>query len=134
MGKLLLAAAMLVVFGGPALAGHEAPRGPLVEGNEIFARTPYCLSLDDARLVGEKWAAEGRAAATVTVQALTTETGGRLTRCGEGRGRVTPLELMGEYTSPNGLVLNLVRVMADGINLELFLLTTIPFLKAGKPA
>ena len=130
MKKLLLAAAMLVTFGGPAVASHESP-APMIEGTQTPSSTPFCRTVEDARLIGEEFAAGGADAAKLL---LRTFGGPGLSRCGSGGGMVVPRELMDVFTAPNGVVMHVIRVEPGNLDFELFLMTIRPWIMAGKPA
>ncbi len=127
MKKLFTTVAMLVAlaFGGSADAGHVT-QGPLVEGRMVASRTAYCISADDARVVGEAWL-NGNAAANTQIGIFSARTNAGILRCGNGEGRVTPIELVGQYKRDDGKVLNLIRVLAYGIEIEIVLMTLAPF-------
>ncbi len=133
MKQLLLTAAMLVAFalGGPAVASHVT-QGPFVEGRTIYSQTAYCISADDARVVGEEWL-NGDAAANTQIRIFVVPTDTGATRCGNGKGKVTPIELVGQYKRDGGKVLNLIRVLAYGINIEIVLMTPVPFIPISDP-
>ena len=130
MGKLLLAVAMLVGFAGPAVASHES-MAPMIEGTRTPSQTPFCRAVEDARLIGEEFAAGGADAAKLL---LGTFGGPGLSRCGSGGGMVVPLELMDTFTAPTGAVMFIIRVRPGNLNFELFLMTLRPWIMAGKPA
>lgn len=134
MKKLLLTVAMLVAFtvGGPALAFH-GQSDPFVEGRQTMARTLYCIGEANARLVAEYWVAGGDSAAMTLIRtlAIPADIPG-ITRCGVGEGSVTPIELVDQYTRGDEIT-NLIRVFASGIEIEIILITKIPFALSGDP-
>ena len=133
MNKLFLTVAMLVAFAFPAMAGHEGSGFSLVEGKPTPARTQYCITAEDAHIVGKAWVSSNRAAG-IQIKLFSVPTNIGITRCGVGQGRVTPIELVEQFTRPSGEILNLIRVLAYGLNIEIILMTSIPFVEAGDPA
>lgn len=132
MNKLFLTVTMLVAFAFPAMAGHTGPSS-FVEGKLIPSQTQYCISAEDALIVGEAWVNGNNAAAT-QIRIFTVPTDIGLFRCGLGQGRVTPIELVAQFARPSGETLNLIRVLAYGLNIEIVLMTGIPFVEAGESA
>ena len=130
---LTWAVAMLVAavtFGGPAVANHEAP-APMIEGTPTPSSTPFCRTVEDARLIGEEFATAGRVAAKVL---LATFSSAGLSRCGNGGGMVVPLELMDVFTAPDKVVMYVIRVKPGSFDFDLFLMTVREFRRAGDSA